>query len=344
MSANVLALSQENRRFLSFHGQISCKAFPQSKPMAPGSRDELIARRRRDPDAPGKFIVHDRVRRRKGVTGGERISVGAPGVGLLARFADCYLDVPFIEGEGKMSRQIAAALCSVVLCSGALGLMASSSPALAQQRAARACLEEWQAAKAAIQSNGLTERAFLAQCRAGGASTQPTPATAAAVSGNAATDRHAYTSIKDIMESIIDPSADALWGAVGTVVDKEGIHELLPKTPEEWLDVRRAAVRIIEGGNLLMMPGREAAPAGTKSETPGVELEPFQIAALIKKKRKAFNGFAQALQLLGLEVLRASDTKDVVLLQDIGGRMENVCESCHQTFWYPQEKPASTRN
>src|SRR6266853_2354947 len=37
MSANVVALSQENRRFLSCHGQISCTSFPPSKPMAAGS-------------------------------------------------------------------------------------------------------------------------------------------------------------------------------------------------------------------------------------------------------------------------------------------------------------------
>src|SRR5437667_7449081 len=78
-------------------------------------------------------------------------------------------------------------------------------------------------------------------------------------------DRQAYSSIKDLMESIIDPSADALWGAVGTVVDQAGIHESVPKTPQEWLDLRRAAVRIIEGSNLLMMPGRAAAPAGTRA-------------------------------------------------------------------------------
>jgi len=107
--------------------------------------------------------------------------------------------------------------------------------------------------------------------------------------------------------------------------------------------VRRAAVRIVEGANLLMMSGREAAPAGTKSEAPGVELEPAEITALIKKKRKSFDAFAKALQALGLEALRASEAKDVPLLEDIGGRMENVCESCHQTFWYPQEQ-AATRN
>jgi hypothetical protein len=157
-------------------------------------------------------------------------------------------------------------------------------------------------------------------------------------SGTAAADGQVYSSIKDLMESIIDPSADALWGAVGTVVDKEGIHESAPKTPEEWLDMRRAAVRIIEGGNLLMMPGREAAPVGTKSEAPGVELEPAQITALINNDRKSFDAFAKALQALGSEALRASDAQNAVMLMDIGAEMESVCESCHQVFWYPPEK------
>ena len=239
-----------------------------------------------------------------------------------------------------MRRQIVAALCSAVL-----GFMASSSLAVAQQKTAKACLEEWRTNKAASQANGVTEKAYVAQCRAG-APTQPAAAlaTLAAGSGNVNKDRQVYSTIRDLMESIIDPSADALWGAAGTVVDKEGIHELLPKTQEEWLDVRRAAVRLIEGGNLLMMPGREAAPVGAKSEAPGVELEPAQITALIKKNRKNFNAFAKALQALGVEALRASDTKDVVLLIDIGGRMEDVCESCHKTFWYPQENLPYTRN
>jgi hypothetical protein len=160
----------------------------------------------------------------------------------------------------------------------------------------------------------------------------------------AAGDRQVYLSIKDVMESMIDTSADTLWGAAGTIIDKQGTQDLSPKTPEQWLDVRRAAVRIIEGANLLMMPGREAAPAGTKSEAPGVELEPAEIAVLIKKKRKSFDAFARALQALGLEALQASEAKNVPLLEDIGGRMEDVCESCHQTFWYPQAKQASTRN
>jgi hypothetical protein len=146
------------------------------------------------------------------------------------------------------------------------------------------------------------------------------------------------TSIKDLMESIIDPSADALWGAVRTVVDREGVHETFPRTPEEWLEVRRAAVRIIEGANLLLMPGREAAPPGAKSETPGVELEPAEITALIGKNRKKFDELAEALRLAGWEALRAADGKNAGLLMDVGGKMQDVCERCHKAFWYPNEK------
>jgi hypothetical protein len=169
-----------------------------------------------------------------------------------------------------------------------------------------------------------------------------TPNVLAVGAGNPAGDRQVFLSIRDLMESIIDPSADTLWSAVGTVVDNEGIHELFPKTQEEWREPRRAAIRIIEGSNLLMMPDREAAPAGAKSEAPGSELEPPQITALITENRKSFEAFARALQDVGLEAVRAIDAKDPSLLLEIGAGMESVCEGCHQTFWYPPEKDIST--
>jgi hypothetical protein len=168
------------------------------------------------------------------------------------------------------------------------------------------------------------------------------PAASAPGGSNAAKEGQVLLTVRDLMESIIDPSADTLWGAVGTVVDNDGIHEMFPKTQEEWQEPRRAAVRIIEGSNLLIMPGREAAPPGATSEAPGAELEPPQITVLIKEKRQSFDAFARALQGLGVEALGAINAKDTSLLLEIGARMENVCEGCHQTFWYPQEKDIST--
>ena len=161
-------------------------------------------------------------------------------------------------------------------------------------------------------------------------------AIAQAGSSNASKDRQVHTTIKDLMESIVDPSADVIWGPSGTIVDEDqGTIERAPKAAEEWLEVRRAAVRIIEGANLLTTPGRATAPPGTKSETPGVELEPSEITALIGRNRIGFNSFATALRDLGWEALRASEAKRTDALLDIGGRMQEVCEGCHQAFWYP---------
>jgi hypothetical protein len=161
-------------------------------------------------------------------------------------------------------------------------------------------------------------------------------AIALAASNNSAKNSQSQTTIRDLMDSIVDPSADVIWNASGTIVDKDqGTVDLFPKTQEAWTDVRRAAVRIIEGANLLMTPGRLSAPAGARSQTPGVELEPTEIAALINRNRAGFNSFATALRTLGWEALQASEAKSTDALLDVGGRMQEVCEGCHQTFWYP---------
>jgi len=63
------------------------------------------------------------------------------------------------------------------------------------------------------------------------AAEQPHLETVAAVT-NAGGHLPVRASIKEVMQSIVDPSADVLWGAVGTVVDNEnGIQDLRPKTP-----------------------------------------------------------------------------------------------------------------
>src|SRR6185436_16161216 len=57
--------------------------------------------------------------------------------------------------------------------------------------------------------------------------------------------------IKDIMDSMVDPSADYIWESVGTEVSAKGVIEKAPKNPEEWKEERRRAVLLVEAANLL---------------------------------------------------------------------------------------------
>jgi hypothetical protein len=144
--------------------------------------------------------------------------------------------------------------------------------------------------------------------------------------------------IKDLMQSIVDPAADAVWLSVTTVQTATGTIETVPKTDEEWLKVRHGAVGLSEAANLLMMPGRHVARPGEKSDTPGVELEPAEMEVLIAKDRPAFIQRAKALHEAGMAAVAAADAKDAKKLFEIGEQIEHACESCHSNYWYPNEK------
>ena len=160
------------------------------------------------------------------------------------------------------------------------------------------------------------------------------PATSAAA-------RPSYTptaTIKDLMDAIVDPAGDLVWDSTTTVVDSKGVNETIPRSDEEWATVRRGALMLVEGANLLQIPERHMARPGEKSEVPGVELEPTEMEALVNKDRAAWNKHAQALHAAGMTVLRAVDSKDAEKLFEVGGELDAACESCHRAYWYPNER------
>jgi hypothetical protein len=144
--------------------------------------------------------------------------------------------------------------------------------------------------------------------------------------------------IKDLMQSIVDPSADVVWLSVTTVQSAEGTKDTKPITDAEWKKVRLGAIALAEAGNLLMMPGRHVAAAGEKSETPGVELEPSEMEALIDKDRPAWMERARHLHDAGLAAIQAVDAKDAQKVFEVGEQIERACENCHSQYWYPNEK------
>jgi hypothetical protein len=146
--------------------------------------------------------------------------------------------------------------------------------------------------------------------------------------------------IQDIMAGMIDPAADFLWESVSTtVVGKETI-EKQPRTDAEWAEVRRQAILLAEGANLIMMDGRHVVKEGGKLEdhgTPG-NLTAEESEQAIAKDRGSFISFAQALRDVGRSMLDAADAKNPQGLIDAGDTMDQVCEGCHLQFWYPGQK------
>ena len=144
--------------------------------------------------------------------------------------------------------------------------------------------------------------------------------------------------IKDIMDSIVDPSADTLFDSVATVVTAAGTEERAPHTEEEWTNVRRNAIRLMEATNLLQMPGRHVAKPGEKSANPGIELGPEEIEAVINQNRPAWITFTHGLHDAASTALKAIEAKDAQALSEAGEKIDTACENCHLKHWYPNQE------
>jgi len=140
--------------------------------------------------------------------------------------------------------------------------------------------------------------------------------------------------IREIMSSLVDPHADALWNAVRVISDENGITEYFPETEEEWAALRISAVSIIEGSNSLMMPGRAVARPGAVGIFPEFEFTPEEVAARLATDFQSWAGFSQGLQDAAIGLLNAVDAKDTDALSEWGFYLDEACEACHSTYWY----------
>ena len=137
----------------------------------------------------------------------------------------------------------------------------------------------------------------------------------------------------------IEPSAEALWESVSTTVSAEGTEEKRPQTDEEWRQMRRHAITLIEAANLLMMDGRKILAPGQAMADEGVQgvLAATEVQAKIDADHPSFVQMAALLQGTGEQMLRAVEAKNVQGMLDAGEAIDEACESCHLVFWYPNQ-------
>ena len=85
------------------------------------------------------------------------------------------------------------------------------------------------------------------------------------------------------------------------------------------------------------MPGRRVAATGQTTDDKGVPgiLSPPEIQAQIEADPAKFARLAAALQAAGLRAVSAVDAKNPAALIDAGAALDEACEACHRTYWYP---------
>ena len=171
-------------------------------------------------------------------------------------------------------------------------------------------------------------------------SSKPTPAPAH--TSELWGDLKPVVSVKELMKYMIDPVADNIFNAVGSVVTKDGVVNTEPKTDEDWEKIQIGAVSLAEGAYLLKVR-RPFAPPGDLNNSTGpnaVELSPAQITAKVERDPVEWNARIETLRNASLAVLDIVKRKDVAALWDAGEIVDTACENCHRSYWYPGEDTA----
>ena len=114
-------------------------------------------------------------------------------------------------------------------------------------------------------------------------------------------------SLKQLMEWVIDPAADAVWDSVKTIATEQDTKEIAPQTQEQWDAVRNGAAMLVESSNLLMTQTRA---------------------------RDQGEWIAAARRLAGAaeKALRAAASKDAAGVFAAGGEIYDACSACHRRY------------
>jgi len=114
-------------------------------------------------------------------------------------------------------------------------------------------------------------------------------------------------SLKQLMEWVIDPAADAVWDSVKTIITEQGTKETAPQTQEQWDAVRNGAAMLAESSNLLMMQTRA-------------------------RDQGEWSAAARRLAETAEKALKAAGSRGAAGAFAAGGEIYDACAACHHRY------------
>jgi cytochrome c556 len=103
--------------------------------------------------------------------------------------------------------------------------------------------------------------------------------------------------------------------------------------------MRSHAITLMESTNLLVMNGRKVLSPGQTMADEGVQgvISATEVQAKIDTNHEQFVQFSHSLHDVSADMLKAIDARNVQGMLDAGEAIDAACESCHMTFWYPNQ-------
>lgn len=145
----------------------------------------------------------------------------------------------------------------------------------------------------------------------------------------------------DEMHGHVAPQAQIVWDVTNAITDDDGKPVAAKMKPADWAKLQAAASqlnasfsRLANASSLkVVRPGGkiqdEDSPTGTSAA---------KVQAIIKAQPEAFRQSARSFAALARGIAVAAGKRDIGPAYAATAQMDSVCEACHVTFWYPDQK------
>jgi len=124
--------------------------------------------------------------------------------------------------------------------------------------------------------------------------------------GSAMPPFRAYVDMKTFMEHVLTPAAKIIWSVNAVVVDRQGEHDLSPKTDADWEQIVSGAATLAEATNALMIPQRTRDAQWTS-----------HVQNLAEAADKAY---------------LAAEAHDLKSIAEVSDRLDGICAACHRHY------------
>jgi hypothetical protein len=161
------------------------------------------------------------------------------------------------------------------------------------------------------------------------------------VTSSVVADEAPKVNVQLTMQTKVNPQGLALWDVTNNAQDDNGNLDPKKMTADKWTKLLSIGASLEQAGKALASDkGVIAAAPGTKlqDETAPDSPKAADVQRYIDAKPDVFRHHAQVLQKTGADVVAAAKAKDAKKLAELSDSLDAVCEECHQTFWYPQQK------
>jgi cytochrome c556 len=139
--------------------------------------------------------------------------------------------------------------------------------------------------------------------------------------------------IRDAMADGVNPATTELWDIGNNAMGDDGAIDPALMDEAKWATLERAAGQLENAaGAMAAAPSIKSAQPGTQAES-GATME--EIQAFIDADPQGFRLMAQALSQYAGKIsvkAKARDPEAGLLV----GELQEVCESCHLKYWYPE--------